>query len=68
MGWNILAVDRKQWCNGKIDRDINGTRNIFLALKDSSIAKRYELQLVNGNVYQQKWIGDYHETNKFRNK
>lgn len=50
----------------KIDRDINGTRNIFLALKDSSIAKRYEL--VNGNVYQQKWIGDYHETNKFRNK
>lgn len=52
----------------KIDRDINGTRNIFLALKDSSIAKRYELQLVNGNVYQQKWIGDYHETNKFRNK
>ena len=35
----------------KIDGDINGARNIFLALKDSSIAKRYELQLVNSNVY-----------------
>ena len=39
----------------KKDRDINGARNIFLALKDSSIANSYEL--VNSNGYQQKWIG-----------
>ena len=41
----------------KKDRGINGAGNIFLALKDSSIAKRYEQPLVNSNGYQQKWIG-----------